>query len=52
MFDISKFRNLGSQNSRYERQLNRMLTLGLETEHIKNAVREAITNIDSGKNRS
>jgi Txe/YoeB family toxin of Txe-Axe toxin-antitoxin module len=48
MFDINRFKNLNAQK-RYDRQLNRMFSQGSETEHVKNVVQEAITNIGTGK---
>ncbi len=49
MFDISKFKNLNTRNTRYERQLGRMNSLNLETKNIENTVEEALANIKSQK---
>ncbi len=49
-FDLNKFlfKNLNAQK-RYNRQLNRMFSQGIETKHVDNAVQEATTNIGIGK---
>ena len=50
MFDINKFKNLNTKNTRYERQRNRMIPQGLDPENVENAVKEALANITAGKN--
>lgn len=49
MFDLAKFKNLNAQNTRYDRQLARMFSQGLETNYVESVVKEAITNADIGK---
>lgn len=49
MFDINKFKNLNTKNTRYDRQQKRMVSQGLETENIGNTVGEALANIESNK---
>lgn len=49
MFDINKFKNLNTKNTRYERQHNRMVSQGIETKNIDDTIGEAITNIRSNK---
>ncbi len=48
IFDLNKFKNLSAQK-RYDRQLNRMFSQGLQKEHVEKAVQEAIKNIGNGK---
>jgi len=49
MFDISKFKNLNTKNTRYERQFTRMLSQNLETKNVENTVEEALANIKDKK---
>ena len=45
MFDINKFMNLNTTNSKCDRQCNRMLSSKLQIENIENTVEEAIAKI-------
>ena len=49
MFDINKFKNLNTKNTRYERQHERMLSQNLEAKNIANTVEEALANIEAKK---
>lgn len=49
MFNINNYRNLNTGNSRYDRQIQRMTTRGLETNHVANTVHKALSNLGSGK---
>ncbi len=49
MFDINNYTNLNAQNTRYDQQLARMFSQGLETNYIESVVKEAVTNVDAGK---
>lgn len=49
MFDISPYTNLRAQNTRYDLQLRRMFSQGLETNHVESVVKDASINVDTGK---
>jgi len=51
-FDIKKFKVDILNNTRYERQLNRVLKSGKHTECIEKAVNGAVKNINEGQSRS
>jgi len=50
MVDINKFRNLNTQNIRYERQQKRMVSQSLQTDNVERTIKDALTNIATAKN--
>ena len=50
MIDISKFRNLNTKDTRYERQQQRMASQGLQRDNVENTIKEALTNIATSSN--
>lgn len=50
MFDISEFKKIKPDNTRYERRLNLLREQGNDTRYIERTVSEALKNIQSGTN--
>ncbi|MFX0136505.1 MAG: Z1 domain-containing protein [Candidatus Hodarchaeota archaeon] len=47
-FDLSKFKNLKPSQKRYERRINYLNSIGLNTQHIEETVKEASINLNEG----
>jgi DNA replication protein DnaC len=50
MFDINKFKEVKSDNTRYIRRLEALVSEGKDTQHIEKTLAEALNNLETGVN--